>query len=54
MVDRFEGLAQVVGNGSVVVWGAGLDLNAAVAAGAVLHELAEGSAGLVLDPVMRY
>ena len=50
--DRVDGLAEVVGQGvgggdDVV---SGLDLDGAVAAGG-FHELADGPAGLLLDPL---
>jgi hypothetical protein len=51
LIDRFDGLAEVAGegiSGDNSVW-AGLDLDGAVAAGG-LDELADGPAGLVLDP----
>jgi hypothetical protein len=51
LVDRFEGLAQVAGEGVGGGDGVrpGLDLDGAVAAGG-LDEFADGPAGLVLDP----
>jgi hypothetical protein len=51
VADRFEGLAEVVGEGGGGGDGvrAGLNFDGAVAAGG-LDEFADGPAGLVLDP----